>query len=228
MENEINPYYVQEPFGAPGFAENPEPRCPCLLLLDTSGSMHGSRIDELNNGLRQFKEELLSDSLSAKRVEIAIITFGPVNKVNDFTTVDHFEVPQLIASGDTPMGMAIIQGLELLETRKEVLRSNGIKLFRPWIFLITDGGPTDSWRHVPEAIRQGEANGSFSFFALGVADADFSTLAQFSVREPIKLKGVNFREFFVWLSASLRNVSQSNPGDKVALPDYRPYGWADV
>ena len=38
------------------FASNPEPRCPCLLLLDVSGSMRGHPIDELNAGLNTFKE----------------------------------------------------------------------------------------------------------------------------------------------------------------------------
>lgn len=37
---------------------NPEPRCPCVLLLDTSGSMNGSPISELNKGLQVFKDEL--------------------------------------------------------------------------------------------------------------------------------------------------------------------------
>ena len=32
------------------FVDNPEPRCPCVLLLDVSGSMTGSRIQALNNG----------------------------------------------------------------------------------------------------------------------------------------------------------------------------------
>lgn len=228
MENSAYDYNEQQPFADAELADNPEPRCPCILLLDTSGSMHGEPIKELNAGLEAFREELLNDSMSAKRVEISIVTFGPVNIVNDFTTVENFSVPNLSASGDTPMGAAITTALELLKTRKEILRSNGIQLFRPWIFLITDGAPTDSWQHVAALVRQGEENKSFSFFALGVSGADFNTLKQISLREPIKLQGVKFREFFVWLSASLKNVSQSNPGDAVALPDYRPYGWAEV
>ena len=214
MENSVINYNEQQPFADAELADNPEPRCPCILLLDTSGSMHGERINELNAGLQTFREELINDSMSAKRVEVSIITFGPVNIVNDFTTVENFSVPNLSASGDTPMGAAITTALELLKTRKEILRNNGIQLFRPWIFLITDGAPTDNWQHVSPVIRQGEA--------------DFNTLKLISAREPIKLQGVKFREFFIWLSASLKNVSQSNPGDVVALPDYRPYGWAEV
>ncbi len=228
MSDHTYNYDEQQPFAAAEFAENPEPRCPCVLLLDTSGSMQGDSIDELNRGLQAFREELYNDSLSMKRVEIAVITFGPVSVMQEFTTADNLRPVRLEAAGDTPLGAAIGRGLTLLKQRKEILRSNGIKLFRPWIFLLTDGAPTDRWQHLPPIIRAGEENKSFSFFALGVKDADFTVLKQIAVREPMRLEGVRFKEFFLWLSASLKNVSRSNPGDKVSIPDYKPYGWADV
>jgi uncharacterized protein YegL len=228
MDNHTYNYDEQQPFAAAEFAENPEPRCPCVLLLDTSTSMQGSSIDELNQGLQAFRNELFNDSLSMKRVEIAVITFGPVRVMQDFTTADQFRPVQLQASGDTPLSAAVSRGLHLLKERKQILRSNGIKLFRPWVFLITDGEPTDKWQHLPSIIRSGEETKSFSFFALGVKDANFEILKQISVREPMKLQGVRFREFFLWLSASLKNVSGSNPGDAVSIPDYKPYGWAEV
>src|SRR5580704_3877015 len=71
--------FDQVPFGAAAdFADNPEPRCPCLLILDTSGSMSGPPIAELNAGTRTFKDELSADSMASKRVEVAIVGFGPV------------------------------------------------------------------------------------------------------------------------------------------------------
>ena len=228
MENNSYNYDEQQPFAAAEFAENPEPRCPCILLLDTSGSMQGEAIEELNSGIQAFREELFSDSLSMKRVEIAVVTFGPVNVLQNFITADQFRPPRLEANGDTPLGAAVSRGLGLLKTRKQILRDNGIKLFRPWIFLITDGEPTDNWSHLPQLIRAGEETKSFSFFALGVAKADFKVLQQITVREPMRLQGVRFREFFLWLSASLKNVSRSNPGDSVQIPDYNPYGWSEV
>lgn len=219
----------QVPFGATEFAENPEPRCPCILLLDTSGSMKGQPIAELNRGLTAFKDELASDSLAAKRVEVAIITFGPVQVQNDFQTADVFQPAALKASGETPMGAAIEQALSLLDQRKNVYRTNGVSYYRPWLFLITDGGPTDAWKSAAEKIRAGEAARNFSFFAVGVEGAKMDILAQISVREPIQLKQLRFTDLFIWLSNSMKAVSRSSVGDQVALTNPTvPEGWAAV
>lgn len=218
--------FEQIPFGAQEFADNPEPRCPCLLLLDTSLSMRGSPIDQLNGGLLTFKDELATDALAMKRVEIAVITFGPVEVVSDFQTPDMFYPAQLSARGDTPMGAAIEQGLEMLRARKDSYRANGISYYRPWVFLITDGSPTDSWQHAAQLIHEGENSSAFSFFAVGVAGANMDTLARIATRTPLRLEGLKFRELFAWLSSSLSGVSKSQVGEMVALPP--PSGWASV
>lgn len=219
-------YLDQQPLGPVTFAENPEPRCPCLLLLDTSGSMAGQPITELNAGLRAFYEELQGDSLASKRVEVALVSFGPVRVISNFNTVDYFLDPTLVAEGDTPLGEAIRQGIDLVRKRKEEYRANGISFYRPWIFLITDGSPTDAWQHAAAAIREGESSKSFAFFVVGVQNADMKTLRQLSVREPLKLQGLKFREFFQWLSNSMKSASRSNPGDKILLAP--PSGWSEI
>lgn len=223
----------QTPFGmdfsVAEFADNPEPRCPCVLLLDNSWSMNGRPITELNEGLTAFKEELLADSLAAKRVEIAIVSFGPVEVVNSFQTAEHFIPPQLTAQKDTPMGMAVMKGLELLNQRKILYRENGIPFFRPWIFLITDGTPTDDWKAAANEIRKGEESRTFAFFAVGVEGANLDILQEISVRQPLRLRGLRFRELFQWLSNSMRSVSRSVPGTEVPLSNPTcPGGWASV
>lgn len=221
-------YEQQVPFGTDSFADNPEPRCPCLLLLDTSGSMSGAPIGELNNGLITLKNELVSDQLARKRVELAIITFGPVNIVSTFHTVENFLPPSLQASGDTPMGAAIQQGLAILKNRKEEYRRNGISFYRPWVFLITDGAPTDSWQGAASDIHEGETSKSFAFFAVGVKGANMEILAKIAPpnRPPVMLEGLRFRELFQWLSNSMKSVSHSTPGDKVQIVP--PTGWTEV
>lgn len=221
-----NNYTEQVPFGTDSFADNPEPRCPCLLLLDTSGSMSGAPIKELNNALTLFKDELISDSLAAKRVEVAIITFGPVNIESGFQTAHSFFPPILHATGDTPMGAAIKQGVDLIKQRKDEYKTNGISYYRPWVFLITDGAPTDKWDAAAQLVREGEASKSFAFFAVGVQGANMDILKQISVREPLGLQGLKFRELFLWLSASMKSVSRSTPGTDVTLSS--PAGWATV
>lgn len=221
-----NTFSEQIEFGTDDFADNPEPRCPCLLLLDTSGSMRGVPIAELNAGLAGLKEELSSDSLAMKRVEIAIVSFGPVNIQTTFCTAPNFFPPQLAAEGDTPLGAAIQQGLDLLRQRKDEYKANGISFYRPWVFLITDGSPTDVWENAAAQVREGEATKSFAFFAVGVAGANMALLKQISVREPLKLEGLKFRELFQWLSNSMKSVSQSVPGSTV--PIQSPHGWAEV
>jgi uncharacterized protein YegL len=188
--------------------------------------MSGQPIAELNAGLATFKDELAADALAMKRVEVAIVTFGPTKVELPFTSATNFYPPNLSSQGDTPMGGAIMQALELVRDRKNEYRQNGISYYRPWVFLITDGGPTDAWKTAAEAVREGEAGKQFAFFAIGVKGANMEVLQQISTREPLSLDGLKFRQLFSWLSSSLRSVSRSTPGTEVPLES--PKGWAAV
>jgi uncharacterized protein YegL len=212
------------------FAENPEPRCACVLLLDTSGSMQGDAISALNAGLRSFKANLILDPLAARRVEVGVVTFdSQVRVIEDFVTADLFAPPTLTAQGMTHMGAGIHKALDLLQARKAQYRANGIAYYRPWVFMVTDGAPQGEPEAVVEAaaqrIREEEAAKRVAFFAVGVENADMDRLQQIVVRAPVKLIGLNFVEMFVWLSASMQKVSQSRMDEQVALP---PPGWGAV
>ena len=212
------------------FAENPEPRCPCVLLLDTSGSMAGEPITALNEGLIAFKNDLAGDPIACQRVEVAVITFDSQAKVvQDFVTADQFQPPSLVPRGLTRMGAGILTALETVRREKERYKSNGIAYYRPWVFMITDGEPQgepeEVIRQAADQIRDDEANKRVAFFAVGVENANMDRLEQIFVRQPVKLNGLNFVEMFVWLSSSMQRVSHSRVGDQVALP---AAGWGSV
>ncbi|HEY9615367.1 MAG TPA: VWA domain-containing protein [Microcoleaceae cyanobacterium] len=215
------------PVGLPEFVENPENRCPVVLLLDTSTSMAGKPIEELRRGVQIFKEEIQKDTKAALTVEVAIVTFGPVQLVQDFATIEQMQVPEFVADGYTPMGEAIEYGLNLLEGRKEIYKGHGVQYYRPWIFLITDGAPTDSWQNAAQRIRQGESQRKFCFFAVGVDGVDLETLKQIAPpdRPPALLQGLDFKSLFIWLSTSMKRVSSGKVGEAIALP---PVGWAQI
>ena len=214
------------------FAENPDPRCPCVLLLDVSSSMSGAPIDALNEGLRAFQSEGSRDAIAARRVEVAIVSFGTgATVVQDFVTVDQFSPPTLVANGQTHMGKGLEMALDLLAQRKSTYQSNGVAYYRPWVFLITDGAPYGEMDAVVESARvrllDEQQGRKVAFFAVGIETANFQKLSTFTVpeRPPLQLKGVQFVELFVWLSRSQQAVAHSRPGEQVPLP---PAGWTAV
>jgi uncharacterized protein YegL len=216
------------PIGLPEFVENPEPRCPVILLCDTSGSMSGEPINALNKGLAAFQEDVYKDEIASLRVEVALVTFGPVKLTQDFVTIDNFIPPKLTANDVTPMGEAIEYALDLLEHRKKTYQSNGVQYYRPWVFLVTDGAPTDSWQNAANKIREAEAQRRLLFFAVGVKGADIDKLRQIALpeRPPVLLNGLDFSSMFQWLSASMKRVSSSKVGEgMVSLP---PVGWGQI
>jgi uncharacterized protein YegL len=213
------------------FAKNPDPRCPCVLLLDTSGSMGGQKITALNQGLQAFKADIEKDELARRRCEIAIITFGngTISIQQPFVIADEFQPPHLNAYGDTPMGAALLKGVELLRERKQVYKENAAPYYRPWLFLITDGKPTDGlWQEAARVVRLESDQNGLLFFPVGVDEADMNILRQIATpnRPPVMLKELMFVELFLWLSQSQKNVSRSKVGDRVSLPSID--GWSTI
>lgn len=215
------------------FADNPDPRCPVVLVLDTSGSM-GERgptgevaIVELNRGLKILEAELNQDELAARRVEVCVIGVGlDVKVINDFVVANAWSAPVLEPVGATPLGEGLILALDMLDERKKTYKANGISYYRPWILLVSDGAPTDDVSLAATRIKAAEASKSLAFFAVGIDGADMGVLNALGSRSAQQMDGMKFKELFVWLSASQARVSGSRVGDQVALPSLE--GWAVV
>ena len=212
------------------FADNPESRCACVVLVDVSSSMNGKPINELNKGIEVLYNEIRKDDLASLRVDLAIVAFNhEVNVAQDFATIGpNNKPPQLKSGGGTEMCQAIDHSIAMLADRKQTYRRNGTSYYRPWLIFITDGAPND--RHLiagtGQKINQAFSQKELTFFAIGVEKADFKVLGELAPKEypPMKLQGVDFPALFLWISQSLTQVSQSRTNEQVPLPS--PAGWA--
>jgi uncharacterized protein YegL len=196
--------------------DNPDPRVACILLLDTSASMNGSAITELNRGLQVFATDILEDPLARKRAEIMVVAFGgTVRPDPSFVEAQEFQAPTLTAGGGTPMAEAIIIALDALEAQKSVYKQAGIEYYRPWLVVMTDGAPTDGVQTINEALARlesAERRKAVTVFPIGVGDmADMGFLSRLSSERPAAaLRDVqSFSTFFSWLSKSMSAVSLS-------------------
>ncbi|CAM3895036.1 VWA domain-containing protein [Cereibacter sphaeroides] len=191
--------------------------------------MTGAPITELQEGVSTFFAQLLADDVAEYSAEVAVVTFGGnVDMAVDFAAVTRQTVPSLTAGGMTPMGEAVETALELLHTRKEEYKRAGVDYYQPWLVIMTDGAPTDNISKASRLVDDLVREKKLAVFAIGIGkDADMNELAKLSGgRPPLKLKGLEFGQFFLWLSASVGRVSQSVPGNKVDLDPVA--AWASV
>ena len=210
-------------------AENTSQRLPCVVVLDGSTSMaNNDAIGALNEGLRTLEADLKADEVARQRVRVMVLRIGApdgVEIVTDWVDALEFEAPAIEANGATPLGEGVRRALDEIEAEKARYRSQGIPYNRPWLFVLTDGEPTDQgWEAAADACRDAEESGKVSVFCVGVGDANMSKLGRFSPRQPLMLKGVAFREFFLWLSRSARAGSKAAPTDSIQMA--APQDWA--
>lgn len=195
---------------------------------------------EMIEGVNLFYDNLLDDDVARYAAEVCIVTFGgKVQLVLDFANLDRQEgerqqkISNLTAQGETPMGEAVNMALNCLEARKEEYKDAGVDYWQPWLVLMTDGEPNGSTSEFERAVARTNDLAKvrkLTVFPIGIGDeADMNCLAKFSPRRPpLKLKGMNFKKFFEWLSASVSRTSQSMPGDTVKLDMEGIKGWAEL
>ena len=212
------------------FADNPEPRCPVAVIVDRSGSMQGQRIQAINQALEQFRVELSRDTLAMLRAEVALVSFNHTVDYYDFASVESFAPPRLRAYGGTKISLAVNTALDLLDSRKQIYRENGISYFRPIALLLTDGYPEHDTPQeiaaVHERLMIEEEGRRVAFFSFGVDGADINALSRITPpnRPPRHIgDATRIAGLFQWLSNSVAKISTSNPGDRIRLDSVDDY-----
>lgn len=213
------------------FYENPEPRCPCVVVVDRK--KHDASAPEVTRALEIFYDVVTTDKLAALRTEIAIVTstlgifnVRGVKVVSDFVGASDFAIPTSIPSCCIcSLSKGLHKALDMVEERKHVYQTNGVAYFRPVIMLITYAGEdNDSSRDrelIAKRIHQIEQDRGAAVFGFGVQGADMNNLANImSPRRPPKLLSeADIGGIFTWLANSMSSISQSQPGERIRLPD---------
>ena len=198
-------------------------------------------LNEMVDGVNLFYQNLLEDDVARYSAEICVVTFGgnAPKLIMDFANLDRQETErkqkfsELKAHGETPMGEAVNLALDCLEQRKNEYKDAGVDYFQPWLVLMTDGEPNGSTSDFNRAVSRTNDlvnNRKLTVFPIGIGEeADMNCLAKFSPkRSPLRLKNMNFKGFFEWLSQSVARTSQSMPGETISLDFEGIKGWADL
>ncbi len=201
------------------------------LALDVSGSMAGSKLQTLIDGVEKFKSNS-SDPSILNKVDICIVTFGgksEVKVIQDWMPLANFvkQPPlDLTAAGNTPLAQAITTSLDLSMERKKLYNSIGTPSFTPMIMVITDAMPsstTDEMMAAKERLRALEDQKKVRAFAcgIGIQDTDMDTLASITKRTLQCNDEQGLSALFDWITESVATISHSRTiidGDSAQLP----------
>lgn len=231
-----------EGFTAGDFGTSTRKRLPICFCLDVSGSMvspmgnGGTRISELNRAFDQFIEAMKRDENVLQSADVAVITFGgKVNIDKPFASLQKQEFSRINVNerSFTPMGEAITSALKLLDLRKNAYRDRGIKYFKPWIVIITDGEPegpnaTDNFVQALAQINQLERENKLFVFNVAIGDdCSFDNLKKLSIKntEPFYVNDAsdldNLLKYLVVSSSSLVSGKSSENDIKMNNDDIK-------
>jgi uncharacterized protein YegL len=208
------------------FGSNDVRRMPVYLLLDSSGSMAGAPIQAVEQGVQFLRNELLGLPQAVEMVHIGVITFASrADQVVPLTPVASFNPPSLSAGGTTALGDALRKLALALDNEITPTTADKKGDYKPLVFLLTDGEPTDDWEPALRTLNSRQEKKVGSMIALGCGDGvNFDILRQVTpnVLAMPDATADNIRSFFRWVSASVKTASVSAAGGAVgagaALP----------
>lgn len=183
-------------------------RLPVYLLLDTSGPMTGEPIEAVKNGVQMMVHSLRQNPQAIETAFVSIITFdSEAKQLIPLTDLASFQTVDLKAAGTTALGAALSLLADKLENEvtKTTLEQKGD--WKPIVFIMTDGVPTDDWQagfQKLKAVKKGLIVGC----AAG-NNADDKVLKEIA-DQVVRLSNTDadsIGKFFQWVSASIATTS---------------------
>jgi len=217
------------------FGSNDVRRMPVYLLLDVSGSMSGAPIIGVEQGVQLLHNELINQPQAVEVVHLSVITFASsASQVTPLTPITSFAPPALSAGGGTSLGGALRELANALD--REIIPNSATKKgdYKPLVFLLTDGEPTDSWEPELNALNSRRDKKAGSIIALGCGDSVNTSVLRQITSNVMLMTDVtpdNLRAYFKWVSASVLTASQkagASSGDTSAALPPAPQGFQVV
>lgn len=195
-------------------------RLPVYLLLDCSGSMAGAPIEAVRRGVELFAQEVQSDPFAQETVHVAVITFDSDARMvtHGLVPIEQFHAPQLSASGSTSLSKALRVLQESLDRDVKPAVKGGEKGdWKPLVFILTDGEPTDERQTPRQEILNRQQRKVLNVITVGCGPyINEQNLKAIAIGPTFRMDNsdASFRTFFQWVSQSVKSVSKavSQPG----------------
>lgn len=184
-------------------------RLPVYLLLDVSGSMSGEPIEAVKSGVQTLVSTLRQDPYALETAYLSVITFDDnARQLMPLTELSAFQTPSISSSGTTSLGQALSVLSDCIESEVAKTTPEVKGDWKPLIFIMTDGVPTDDWHRGLDKLRK-VRTGVIVACAAGHA-ADTSVLKQITeiVVQLDTADASTIKAFFKWVSASVATGSQ--------------------
>ena len=183
-------------------------RLPVYILADCSGSMSGDPIESVKAGISALHSSLMDDPSAVESAFLSVITFDSnARQLAPLAELASFNPPNLVASGTTSLGAALKLLIDCLQT--EVQQNSGeVKGdWKPLVFLLTDGAPTDSWQQYADELK---AKRPGNIIAVACGDGADTALLKSITDTVLEMKNMSpsdFSAFFKWVTQSIKQTT---------------------
>jgi uncharacterized protein YegL len=208
-------------------------RMPIYLLLDCSGSMDGAPIEAVRRGIELFDQEVRNDPFACQTVHVGVITFATQACLvtNGLVSIEEFRPPQVTAEGSTSLGEALQVLQKSLDTDiKPTVKGKEKGDWKPLVYILTDGEPTDDWQTPRQEILNRQERKVINVITVGCGPSiNDGNLKAIAIGPTFRMDNseASFKAFFQWVSQSVkaasRAMSQAGGGEQpLAMPNPNP------